>query len=122
MHQGHVQLLGRAASSCDRLIVGLNTDASVKRLKGETRPVQSEASRGEVMAAVGAVALVTFFDDDTPERLIREIRPDVLFKGKDYTVDTVVGGEFVRSYGGSVELIDLVPNSSTTSIIARART
>lgn len=121
MHMGHIQLLRRAAADCDRLIVGLNTDASVKRLKGDSRPLQNEASRGIVMAAIEAVSLVTLFDGDTPEELIRRIRPDVLFKGADYTLDKVAGADFVQSYGGRVELIDLVPNSSTTSIISKAR-
>lgn len=121
VHPGHVKLLREARSRCDKLIVGLNTDASVSRLKGPERPVQSEGARADVMAALESVDLVTLFDDDTPLELIKLIRPDVIFKGADYTADQVVGGAFVQSYGGIVELIDLAPGQSTTRLIERSQ-
>lgn len=119
IHPGHIRLLQRARARCDRLVVGLNTDASVQRLKGPTRPVQAEAARATVMASIGAVDLVVLFDEDTPMELIRALRPDRLFKGADYTVDQVVGGDFVRAFGGEVVLIDLEAGHSTTGIIRR---
>jgi D-beta-D-heptose 7-phosphate kinase/D-beta-D-heptose 1-phosphate adenosyltransferase len=119
IHPGHVRLLNKARARCDRLVVGLNTDASVQRLKGPTRPVQNELARSTVMASIGAVDLVMLFDEDTPLQLIEALRPDVLFKGADYRLDQVVGGEFVASYGGEVALIDLEEGHSTTGIIRR---
>jgi D-beta-D-heptose 7-phosphate kinase/D-beta-D-heptose 1-phosphate adenosyltransferase len=119
IHPGHVRLLNKARARCDRLVVALNTDASVQRLKGPTRPVQSELARSTVMASIGAVDLVVLFDEDTPLQLITALRPDLLFKGADYRVDQVVGGELVQSYGGSVSLIDLEQGHSTTGIIKR---
>ncbi|MEM9178753.1 MAG: D-glycero-beta-D-manno-heptose 1-phosphate adenylyltransferase [Pseudomonadota bacterium] len=121
VHPGHVKLLREARSRCDKLIVGLNTDSSVSRLKGPERPIQSEGARADVMAALESVDLVTLFDDDTPLELIKAVRPDIIFKGADYTVDQVVGGDFVQSYGGSVELIDLAPGQSTTRLIERSQ-
>ena len=120
IHPGHIELLRRSRAACDRLIVALNTDASVRRLKGETRPVQNECARSAVMAAIDSVDLVTLFDEDTPLRLIEVLTPDCLIKGDDYTVETVVGADFVRSYGGRVILVPLERGHSTTSIIARA--
>jgi D-beta-D-heptose 7-phosphate kinase/D-beta-D-heptose 1-phosphate adenosyltransferase len=120
LHPGHVELLRRSRATCDRLIVALNSDASVRRLKGETRPVQNERARSVVMAAIDSVDLVTLFNDDTPLRLIELLRPDYLIKGADYTVETVVGANLVRSYGGRVILVPLELDHSTTSIIARA--
>ena len=119
IHPGHVRLLHKARLQCDRLVVGLNTDASVQRLKGPTRPVQSEAARSTVMAAIGAVDLVVLFGEDTPLEMIRDLRPDRLFKGADYTVEQVVGGDVVRAGGGQVVLIDLESGHSTTGIIKR---
>jgi D-beta-D-heptose 7-phosphate kinase / D-beta-D-heptose 1-phosphate adenosyltransferase len=121
VHPGHVRLLQKARAACDRLIVGLNSDASVKRLKGPTRPVQPEMARATVMAAIGSVDLVVLFEDDTPEALIHALLPDLLFKGADYTVDQVVGGDFVRAHGGEVQLIDLEAGHSTTSIVRRMK-
>jgi D-beta-D-heptose 7-phosphate kinase/D-beta-D-heptose 1-phosphate adenosyltransferase len=120
LHPGHVELLKRSRAACDRLVVALNTDASVRRLKGDARPVQSEHARSVVMAALDSVDLVTLFDDDTPLDLIRLLRPDFLIKGADYTVATVVGADFVASYGGRIVLVPLERGHSTTSIIARA--
>jgi D-beta-D-heptose 7-phosphate kinase / D-beta-D-heptose 1-phosphate adenosyltransferase len=119
IHPGHVSLLGQAKSNCDRLIVGLNTDASIKRLKGPTRPVQDELARAMVLGALSAVDLVVLFAEDTPGELIEKIRPDVLIKGADYRVEQIVGADFVQSYGGRVVLADLTPNQSTSGIISR---
>jgi D-beta-D-heptose 7-phosphate kinase/D-beta-D-heptose 1-phosphate adenosyltransferase len=121
IHPGHVQLLCEARSRCDRLIVGLNSDASVKRLKGATRPVQPEAARSIVLAGLAFVDAVVLFADDTPIELITRIRPDILVKGADYRIDQVVGHEIVESYGGRVVLVDLLPDSSTTLIIDRLK-
>nr|Q07RN1.1 RecName: Full=Bifunctional protein HldE; Includes: RecName: Full=D-beta-D-heptose 7-phosphate kinase; AltName: Full=D-beta-D-heptose 7-phosphotransferase; AltName: Full=D-glycero-beta-D-manno-heptose-7-phosphate kinase; Includes: RecName: Full=D-beta-D-heptose 1-phosphate adenylyltransferase; AltName: Full=D-glycero-beta-D-manno-heptose 1-phosphate adenylyltransferase [Rhodopseudomonas palustris BisA53] len=121
LHPGHVKVLTAARAACDRLIVGLNSDASVRRLKGETRPVQDERARAEVLAALEAVDLVAIFDEDTPLRLITEIKPSVLVKGGDYTREQVVGHEVVAANGGEVLLIDILPGHSTTSLVARAQ-
>ncbi|MGP8120184.1 MAG: D-glycero-beta-D-manno-heptose-7-phosphate kinase [Xanthobacteraceae bacterium] len=121
LHPGHVKVLTQARAACDRLIVGLNSDASVKRLKGEGRPVQHERARAEVLAALEAVDLVVLFAEDTPLDLITRIRPDVLVKGGDYTREQVVGHEVVEAHGGSVVLIDILEGFSTTSLVARAR-
>jgi D-beta-D-heptose 7-phosphate kinase/D-beta-D-heptose 1-phosphate adenosyltransferase len=120
LHPGHVELLRQARGACDRLVVALNTDASVKRLKGESRPVQNEHARAIVMAAIKSVDLVTFFDDDTPMRLIELLRPSRLIKGADYTEATVVGADFVKSYGGKIALVNIQAGHSTTSMISRA--
>lgn len=122
LHPGHISLLRKARAACDRLVVALNTDASVRRLKGETRPVQNEMARATVMASVNSVDLVTLFDEDTPLSLIQKLRPDVLVKGADYTVATVVGSDYVINNGGEVVLIPLEEGHSTTSIIARSKT
>jgi D-beta-D-heptose 7-phosphate kinase/D-beta-D-heptose 1-phosphate adenosyltransferase len=119
VHPGHISLLTQAKASCDRLVVGLNSDASAKRLKGPGRPVQSETARSIVLASLSAVDLVILFDEDTPMRLIEGIRPDVLVKGADYTRDKVVGAELVTGYGGEVLLADIQDGYSTTSTIAR---
>jgi len=119
IHPGHVALLAKSRAACDRLVVGLNSDASVRRLKGPSRPVQNEAARAAVLASLASVDLVVVFDEDTPIRLIEAIRPEILAKGADYTLDQVVGGAFVRAYGGKVVLVDLEPGHSTTATIAR---
>lgn len=121
LHPGHVAQLAQAKATCDRLVVGLNTDASVRRLKGPERPVQDQDARATVLAALEAVDLVILFDDETPLRLIEAIRPDVLIKGKDYRIEQVVGADLVLGYGGRVVLADMVPGQSTTGIIARLR-
>ncbi len=120
VHPGHVALLRQARGACDRLVVGLNSDASVRRLKGPDRPVQSEAARAIVLSSLAAVDLVILFDEDTPIDLIEAVRPEVLVKGADYRPDQVVGGSFVEGYGGRVLLADLVDGQSTSSMIARA--
>jgi D-beta-D-heptose 7-phosphate kinase/D-beta-D-heptose 1-phosphate adenosyltransferase len=119
IHPGHVRLLSEARSACDRLIVALNTDASVKRLKGPTRPLQNEMARATVMASMAPVDLVTLFDEDTPLEMITALRPDVLVKGSDYTVDQVVGGDLVQGWGGKVVLVTLREGHSTTGTIRR---
>lgn len=119
LHPGHLALLRQARNACDRLIVGLNSDASVKRLKGETRPVQSEAARGAVLASLSMVDAVVIFGEDTPLTVIQALRPDVLVKGADYTVETVVGADLVQSYGGRIVLAALEPGQSTTATIRR---
>ena len=120
LHPGHVKLLAAARASCDRLVVGLNGDASVTRLKGEGRPVQNVQSRAEVLAALAAVDLVVVFDEDTPKNLIARVKPTILVKGSDYKREDVVGHDIVEALGGSVVLIDLVPGQSTTSIVQRS--
>jgi D-beta-D-heptose 7-phosphate kinase/D-beta-D-heptose 1-phosphate adenosyltransferase len=121
LHPGHVKVLTAARGACDRLIVGLNSDASVRRLKGEGRPVQDERARSEVLAALEAVDLVVIFEEDTPIKLIAQIKPSVLVKGGDYTRDQVVGHEIVEAYGGEVLLVEVLPGFSTTSLVNRAR-
>jgi D-beta-D-heptose 7-phosphate kinase / D-beta-D-heptose 1-phosphate adenosyltransferase len=121
LHPGHVKVLTAARAACDRLIVGLNSDASVRRLKGEGRPVQNERARAEVLAALEAVDLVAIFEEDTPIGLITAIRPSVLVKGGDYTREQVVGREIVEAHGGEVLLVDVLPGFSTTSLVDRAR-
>src|SRR6266700_2490847 len=121
LHPGHVKVLTAARGACDRLVVGLNSDASVKRLKGEGRPVQDERARSEVLAALEAVDLVVIFEEDTPIKLIAEIKPSGLVKGGDYTREQVVGHEIVDAHGGEVLLVDVLPGFSTTSLVKRAR-
>jgi D-beta-D-heptose 7-phosphate kinase/D-beta-D-heptose 1-phosphate adenosyltransferase len=121
LHPGHVKLLTAARATCDRLIVGLNSDASVKRLKGADRPVQNERARSEVLAALEAVDLVVLFDEDTPLNLITQVKPGVLVKGADYTREQVVGHEIVEAHGGEVRLVEILQGFSTTSLVERAR-
>jgi D-beta-D-heptose 7-phosphate kinase/D-beta-D-heptose 1-phosphate adenosyltransferase len=121
LHPGHVKVLTAARGACDRLIVGLNSDASAKRLKGEGRPVQDERARAEVLAALEAVDLVVIFAENTPINLITQIKPSVLVKGGDYTRDQVVGHEIVEANGGEVLLVEVLPGFSTTSLVNRAR-
>jgi len=121
LHPGHVQLLCEARSRCDRLVVGLNSDVSVKRLKGPSRPIQPEQARSIVIAGLAFVDAVILFDQDTPLDLIASLKPDVLIKGADYAIDQVVGRNVVESYGGKVVLVDLVPDTSTTRIVDRLK-
>ena len=120
LHPGHIALLRQSAAHCDRLIVGLNSDASVRRLKGASRPVQSEVARAEVMAAIGHVDLVVIFDEDTPCELIETLKPDLLVKGSDYTEDQIVGADIVKALGGRILRVDLRAGHSTTDMIDRA--
>ncbi|MGE0726166.1 MAG: D-glycero-beta-D-manno-heptose-7-phosphate kinase [Alphaproteobacteria bacterium] len=119
LHPGHVALIKAARAACDRLVVGLNSDDSVRRLKGDSRPVQNEAARATVLASLADVDQVVVFDEDTPIALIEALRPDVLVKGADYTIDKVVGAAAVQATGGKVLLVDLLPGHSTTATIAR---
>jgi D-beta-D-heptose 7-phosphate kinase/D-beta-D-heptose 1-phosphate adenosyltransferase len=119
LHAGHVTYLEQARKLGDRLVLGLNTDASIRRIKGETRPVIHEADRARVLAALEAIDAVILFDEDTPLALIKAIQPDVLAKGSDYTEGQVVGAQEVKSWGGKVALVDLVPGRSTSKIIAK---
>jgi D-beta-D-heptose 7-phosphate kinase/D-beta-D-heptose 1-phosphate adenosyltransferase len=121
LHPGHVRVITQARAACDRLIVGLNSDTSVRRLKGSERPVQDERARAEVLAALEAVDLVVVFEQDTPLELITQIKPSVLVKGGDYTREQVVGHEIVAANGGEVVLVDILPGHSTTSLVNRAR-
>jgi D-beta-D-heptose 7-phosphate kinase / D-beta-D-heptose 1-phosphate adenosyltransferase len=121
LHAGHVMLLEQSRRAGDKLIVGLNSDASVKRLKGPTRPINSEDDRAQVLAALAAVDMVVIFDEDTPLELINHLRPNILVKGADYREDQVVGGAEVKSWGGRVVLIDLLAGRSTTSMINKAK-
>ena len=121
LHPGHLALLRRARGACDRLIVGLNSDTSVERLKGLGRPAQTEADRAEILAALSDVDLVVIFEEDTPELLIQELSPDLLVKGADYERKDVVGGDFVEGIGGKVLLVDLESGYSTSDTIAKIR-
>lgn len=117
VHFGHVKYLAKARDLGDLLVIGLNSDLSVKRLKGENRPINSQNERAFLLAAFSFVDYVTIFDEDTPEELIREVRPDVLVKGGDYSLDKIVGADFVLANGGTVTTIPFVDGFSSTSII-----
>jgi D-beta-D-heptose 7-phosphate kinase/D-beta-D-heptose 1-phosphate adenosyltransferase len=121
LHPGHIKLLAGARAACDRLVVGLNGDASVTRIKGPGRPVQPVEARAELLAALEAVDLVVVFDEDTPEKLIAHVKPTVLVKGGDYSREEVVGREIVEALGGEVILIELVPGHSTSAMVERSR-
>ncbi len=119
LHPGHISLLSQARALCDKLVIGLNSDASVARLKGPSRPVQAEAARATVLASLAPVDLVVVFEEDTPLDLITALRPDVLVKGADYRRDEVVGAELVEAWGGEVRLARIESGFSTTATIAR---
>ena len=119
MHRGHVEYLAKAREMGDRLVVGLNSDASVQRLKGPSRPIAKEESRAMVLAALGFVDRVVVFDDDTPAKLIEMVKPDILVKGGDYNRSNIVGADFVESYGGKVATIPLVEGESTTRLVEK---
>ncbi|MBW2697077.1 MAG: D-glycero-beta-D-manno-heptose-7-phosphate kinase [Deltaproteobacteria bacterium] len=119
LHPGHISLLTEAKSHCDRLIVGLNSDESVKRLKGSDRPVQPEAARAIVLASMNVVDRVVIYSDDTPIPLLYLLEPDVLIKGGDYTIDEVIGGDVVQGYGGVVKIASLAPGHSSSEVIAK---
>ena len=122
LHPGHIKILSEAAEYADILLVGINSDASVKRLKGEGRPVNNESSRSLLLAALVMVDAITIFEEDTPLDLIKLIKPDVLVKGGDYNLDTVVGAKEVIAAGGEVKIIPLEEGFSTTGIIQKVRT
>jgi len=119
LHPGHISLIRQAAGACDRLFIALNSDASVRRLKGRDRPVQNQRSRASVIGALKGVSAVTIFDEDTPLELLRALEPDVLVKGADYAESEVVGADLVKARGGRIILATLVPGQSTTTLIER---
>jgi D-beta-D-heptose 7-phosphate kinase/D-beta-D-heptose 1-phosphate adenosyltransferase len=122
IHPGHVSLLDQARYSADRLIVGLNSDDSVRRLKGPARPIQDEVARATILSSLKAVDAVVIFAEDTPLNLIEAVAPDVLVKGADYSAAAVVGADFVQARGGRVLLADLVHGESTTNTLQRVAT
>jgi len=119
VHRGHVEYLTKAKALGDVLLIGMNTDASVQRLKGLNRPVVSQDDRAFVLAALRAVDYVCLFDEDTPYNLIKAVMPDVLVKGSDWAIDDIVGKDIVEAAGGKVQTIDYIPNRSTTNIIQK---
>ena len=121
LHVGHVDYLERARLLGDFLVIGLNTDDSVRRLKGKLRPIVKEQDRAKVLGALECVDAVVFFDEDTPKELIEDLNPNILVKGADYSVEQIVGADFVLANGGSVETIDLVQGKSTSSLIERIK-
>ena len=121
LHRGHVEYLSKAADLGDILIIGLNTDASVKRIKGPLRPFNDEKARAVVLAALEFVDAIMFFDEDTPYNLIKNVQPDVLVKGKDYKAEDIVGYDIVTNKGGKVETIELVEGFSTTNTINKMK-
>ena len=121
LHIGHVRYLQQARALGDLLVVGLNTDASTRRLKGPTRPIQNEKDRAEILAALACVDFTVLFDEDTPENLIREVRPRVLVKGGDWKPSQIVGSEFVQSIGGEVRSLQFIDGRSTTSLIEKSQ-
>ena len=121
LHIGHVRYLAEARAQGDILVVGLNSDSSVKRLKGEERPLQSEADRAEILASLVSVDFTTLFFEDTPENLIHKIRPDILVKGGDWPIDKIVGAQFVQSYGGDVRSLQFVHGRSTTLLVEKMK-
>jgi D-glycero-beta-D-manno-heptose 1-phosphate adenylyltransferase len=121
LHIGHVDYLEKARELGDKLVLGLNTDSSIRRIKGPERPIVAEMPRARVMAALAFVDAVVLFDEDTPLRLIQTIRPDILVKGDDYTVENIIGADFVIANGGSVQTISLVKGFSTSSIIEKIK-
>ncbi len=121
LHRGHVQYLTKAKSLGDVLIVGLNTDASVRRLKGKSRPIQNQQDRAVILCSLRMVDHVILFSQDTPEKLIKKVKPDVLVKGADYKIAEIAGADFVQSYGGKVRRIRLTPGRSTTRIIKASK-
>jgi len=121
LHEGHIASLSEAASYADFLIVAVNSDASVKRLKGDQRPINGEQSRALILASLVMVDAVIIFEEDTPRHLITEILPDVLVKGGDYTIDQIAGAKEVLDHGGEVKLASMVPGISTTAIIEKMK-
>ena len=119
IHPGHISMLEKSRDLADRLVVGLNSDASVKRLKGPLRPIQEHDARAKVLASLSSVDLVIIFDGDTPIELIKAMKPEVLTKGADYAPDQVVGAEILKDYNGEVRLIELVEGQSTTSTVQK---
>lgn len=121
LHVGHVRYLEEAQRQGDLLVVGVNSDASVKRLKGPTRPIQNESDRAEILLALKSVHQVVVFTDDTPESIIKAIKPDVLVKGGDWKIEQIVGGDFVIKNGGQVRSLTFVDGKSTTKLIEKSK-
>lgn len=121
LHVGHTRYLNEAKKLGDVLVVGVNSDASVKRLKGPTRPIQNESDRSEILLALKAINHAIVFEDDTPEALIKELRPDILVKGGDWAIEKIVGAPFVQSYGGKVLSLPFIEGRSTTKIIEKSK-
>lgn len=121
LHAGHVDYLEKAGMLGDRLVVGLNSDKSVKSIKGNSRPVTGEDARGKVLAALSFVDAVVLFDEETPYNLITAVKPDILVKGNDYDKDNIIGADFVNSHGGSIYTIPLLEGFSTTSLINKVK-
>ena len=121
LHFGHVDYLRKARKCGDILVIGLNTDSSVRALKGAGRPVNHERDRAEILSELACVDAVTLFGDETPYRLIKRVRPDVLVKGSDYTKEKIVGADFVESYGGKIKRIPFVKGRSTSSTLEKLR-
>ena len=121
IHPGHIALLETSKTHCDILIVGLNSDRSVAKLKGSARPIQDELSRKTILTALKAVSLVMIFDEETPERLIKKVKPDIIVKGGDYNIEDIIGADFVRSYGGEVLIIPYLEGNSSSNIIDKAK-
>ncbi len=121
LHVGHIRYLQEAKAQGDILIVGVNTDASVQKLKGPTRPIQNENDRAEILTALESVDHAILFSDETPIKLIQQIRPDFLVKGGDWKIEQIVGSEFVLSYGGQVKSLQFIAGRSTTSIIEKSK-
>jgi len=119
LHSGHIDILTVARDSADALIVGINSDDSVRRIKGPTRPVRTDAERAYVIAALECVDLVVIFPEDTPLNLVTHLKPDVIVKGGDYSEDTIVGASEVKGWGGRVVVVPLTPGHSTTAIVQR---
>ena len=117
IHPGHIALLETSKTHCDILVVGLNSDRSVAKLKGSARPIQDELSRKTILTALKAVSLVIIFDEETPETLIKQLKPDIIVKGGDYNIEDIIGADFVRSYGGEVLTIPYLEGNSSTYII-----
>jgi D-beta-D-heptose 7-phosphate kinase/D-beta-D-heptose 1-phosphate adenosyltransferase len=122
LHVGHVRYLKEARALGDILVVGVNKDESVRALKGPTRPIQNENDRAEILAALEAVSFTVLFGEETPAKLIETVRPDVLVKGGDYKIETIVGAPFVMSYGGEVRVLQFVDGKSTTGIVKKMAT
>ena len=121
LHLGHLDYLEKSRNLGDRLVIGLNTDGSVRQLKGPNRPINSELSRARMLAALAFVDLVITFDEETPLELIKKVKPDILIKGKDYSIENIVGAEFVLGNGGEVKTIEILEGYSTTEIINKIK-
>ena len=120
IHMGHISYLSKAKAMGDVLIIGLNTDKSARKIKGKNRPINKQSDRAGVLSALEFVDYIVYFSEETPEKLIRQIKPDVLVKGADYKVSQIVGADFVKSYGGRVRRVKHLSGRSTSKIIGRA--